>query len=686
MKNYQEFIDAVEASKKGMKSVKFFKSMDSSIVATKTLIAIQPLIYSPQPLTNVAGDIGKLIYQGMENENMSEGEINKIRIQLGLHILKIFFNTHLFNYKFIDNKSSNSPSKKGTGRYMIFENKLEHVTHKRYRVKSGQIVKRQVVDYISQPLMEEMFRSIAPDDIAIHTHFSYYKPQQRTSFYDVEAGQLVHKVDLNDVDMYSINNIPLVYNAVNRLQHVEYQTNIEVFDTVNAILPTLIHEINNSGYTVEERRGMLRELNTVMDLTKLAKATTESGNVFYQFHYLDFRGRIYPSAKYVNHCAGKMAKAFIKFGKAETIGSSGLFWLKVHAANTWGEDKLSLDDRVDFTDGCLDEWINIANNATTDLRWREADSPYEFLAAIKELSNAYMLDDETTYKSALPIAFDATCSGLQILAALAKSEEVGKLCNVTGSTILGDYYGSISDFVTNNLLTDEDIFWKKHINRSVCKRSAMTYLYSCGYKKMGEHIYNDFRFKIDGLTKELANDLGAMIYAACKMTMPTASRLMELFQELGTTFARKGQDLTVYANYSRFPMKQICRKDITDRVEFNHNGNTAKLRYVVKKGATVDIRDVITSSSPNIVHCLDAQLPTWLANNVDYPLMVQHDSFATNAANAGKLFEDIRIAFVTIFSGNVLEDIFTDAPELIEEFNYGELDVSQVLDNQYFAS
>ena len=61
--------------------------------------------------------------------------------------------------------------------------------------------------------------------------------------------------------------------------------------------------------------------------------------------------------------------------------------------------------------------------------WRTADDPFQFMAACRELYLA--LNAEGPFYSGLPIALDATQSGIQVYAALGRNKEDGEKVNLT---------------------------------------------------------------------------------------------------------------------------------------------------------------------------------------------------------------------------------------------------------------
>lgn len=64
---------------------------------------------------------------------------------------------------------------------------------------------------------------------------------------------------------------------------------------------------------------------------------------------LDFRGRMYAMPSFLNPQGNDPAKALLTFVRGKRLGATGWRWLHIHIANVWGEDKVSLDARFQWT-------------------------------------------------------------------------------------------------------------------------------------------------------------------------------------------------------------------------------------------------------------------------------------------------------------------------------------------------
>ena len=122
----------------------------------------------------------------------------------------------------------------------------------------------------------------------------------------------------------------------------------------------------------------------------------------------------------------------------------------------WAKDNESLIHRI-----AIDPIGRIAD-------WEVADEPFQFLAACEEY-NACVIECTRQFTH-LPVAVDATCSGIQVLSGLARDKSAAKLVNVTPSDTAQDAYAVIAETSKPNIPVEYHHVW----NRKVVKRCVMT--------------------------------------------------------------------------------------------------------------------------------------------------------------------------------------------------------------------
>ena len=119
-------------------------------------------------------------------------------------------------------------------------------------------------------------------------------------------------------------------------------------------------------------------------------------------------------------------------------------WLAFQVATTYGLDKATMQERQQWVrdnQSLITRVAKILSGTFSD--WDEVDEPWQFMAACEEYHACVIAC--TRQHTSLPVATDATCSGLQILAGLAKDASTAKLVNVLPSDKPQDAYKVVAE-------------------------------------------------------------------------------------------------------------------------------------------------------------------------------------------------------------------------------------------------
>ena len=83
------------------------------------------------------------------------------------------------------------------------------------------------------------------------------------------------------------------------------------------------------------------------------------------------------------HTGSDFCRALLLFDEEKPLGENGLFWLKVHLSNLFGNNKIPHHERVRFVDSNMEKIIETAKDplGMRDF-WGEADEPFQALATI----------------------------------------------------------------------------------------------------------------------------------------------------------------------------------------------------------------------------------------------------------------------------------------------------------------
>lgn len=534
--------------------------------------------------------------------------------------------------------------------------------------------------------------------------------------------------------------MPEVYSAVNTLQDVGWFIN----DRVHHVLSTLWDQGSTlAGLPLRDdqrpppppddyktnianakawRRGarIIHDANRraasrrLMVAKILYMADMYSGGPFYYPVQLDFRGRLYPIPFFLQPQGTSMARSLLHFAESEPIVEEDQYrWWKIHGANLFGFDKVTLDERVEAVDSSLmDVGIECARDAFGSRKWVEADKPWEFLAWCYEALDIHERGTWVGYESRIPVQMDGSNNGLQIFSLLLRDEVGGRATNCLPSTSPQDIYQQVADRVTEKLAGHRDEgqafgeSWRRVVPdglpRAAVKRQVMTLPY-------GATSYSCHQYTMDWYLElrdnpEVPNPfprdyytpcwwLSRLIWEAIGEVVVSARSGMAWLQAVASACHRAGRPV-VWTTPVGFVVTQNYTKYETSRIKTTY-GDSVRVVNVRDRSDDICARQQRQGISPNFVHSLDAAAlvrTVCLASSAGVNnFMMVHDSFGTTAASAPRLAEALRRAYVEIFSEDLLdgfrdevlasgvpEDTIPPVPE------YGSLDISALTSSSYF--
>jgi DNA-directed RNA polymerase len=255
-----------------------------------------------------------------------------------------------------------------------------------------------------------------------------------------------------------------LYDILNKLQATGWRINKDVFKVYQHFLhkenPTSPFKLH-SEIDEEKKKSLLIEAEAIEQL-----ALGHLDNAFYHMYNFDFRGRVYVNTAFLHEQSSDNAKGLLLLDQATPLGENGLFWLKVHTANSFGNDKVTLKQRAEFVDENINLFLSYAEKPTINQGWIDTDAPFSFLAACNELRKIkewLMLGNKLEdYQCALPVYIDGSNNGVQHLVAMSQDEDIAPLVNLVPQDLPGDVYMYIAKYVWQHLqemadkLTDEE--------------------------------------------------------------------------------------------------------------------------------------------------------------------------------------------------------------------------------------
>ena len=451
----------------------------------------------------------------------------------------------------------------------------------------------------------------------------------------------------------------------------------------------------NAGRADRIRKGKIIQFKMAYDVAQMYL----DREYFHYVYTCDFRGRIYADTTGLSPQGNDTSKALLLFAEPKTVTESGLFWLAVHGANTFGNDKISYDDRVDWI---YDQEERITATVADPISYREwwgsADKPWQFLAFCFEWAGTACGKDPT-HQTSLPIGLDGSCNGIQHYSALLRDRVGGKSVNLTNSIIPADIYADVAERLRSALLNISDdpmasVWLKAGFDRKLTKRPVMTLPYGSTRTSAMHYIYDwavDHPNAFPGMNE-------IEVYQACIWLTPhlwkaiadvvvAAREAMDWIQDRVSKLVRSNDEAVTWVSPAGFPVYQPYTKYETDEVCTRAFG-TLRIRTLMKRPIE-EISKIKQRSgiAPNFVHSLDSSHMVKVINASDFEdYAMIHDDFGTTAADVEKLYKVIREQFVEMYDNRDLLQAWSnqqghysgDYPEM------GDLVIEQVLYSEYF--
>lgn len=416
---------------------------------------------------------------------------------------------------------------------------------------------------------------------------------------------------------------------------------------------------------------------------------------------VDTRSRFYYTTPDWNPQGDGLARGTMRFAEALALGDRGLYWLAVRLCNTYGNDKITFDEMQVWAKENHDNIIDSALNPLDGWRfWASADSPLEFYQTCLEWMAATGMTNPAKFMSTLPIHQDGSNNGLQLMSLLGRDPQGAKLTNCSADPMRYDIYAETAKVV--NELINEDIMsgrnieeakhWAGHVDRKVCKRACMTTSYGVTPRGIQDQLMSDGH--CDGLEGDRLKNAAYMrdkLIVALEKTIVASRPIMDYFQGVAVALAE-------------FDIPMRWRTPAGSLVQQSY-WNVAKSDVKTVMGSYfmwdenphggLNQRKQMLSSSPNIIHSIDASLMQVMVNrlyaNGVTNIACIHDSFAVHAAHVDEMRTTIREVAAEMFSGDWIRDEFHPYVQqyaknavLPEPPTQGTFDVREVLEAQYF--
>lgn len=586
---------------------------------------------------------------------------------------------------------------------------------------------------------------LTPNSITFIKHNKNHKALEKIENMDVDLSRLYKVVNGIQRTKWSINkkildvvNTIIDNNMVNPMYpetnpmlygDIPYMETIDVYKAVPkeryGALDAKGTHINLADYKrwFTDKEIQLKKLETIKSkrilfVLSLSIATEYTQYPHFYFTYnTDFRSRLYPIQQLLNPQSTGAIKSLLQFADGVLLTEEGLYWLKVHIANTYGLDKASYEDRVAWVDANTPAILRWAEDPITYLKeWNEADEPLLFLAGIQALQGHFK-----GLPVHIPISLDATCSGLQFYAGLLLDDDGGRAVNVVGTTSKpADVYTDVAlkvegylesgDYPTKYSFVTKDNAQKTcdtvieandlqgNVTRKLTKPNVMTVPYSVTKRGMFEQV----KELLDELEDNNKQFWRGDKWIVAKLLVDLNSRAIHEVVKgasIGQAFVKRvvrefyldneDKPLVWQTPFFNFPVIQWKNKMKQKRVK-TALGNLS-MRFPTGK---INKQQQNNGVAPNLIHSLDATLEYLTVEALQEAgvtdFMLIHDSFGVPANDVPKLNKAVREGFIKLFEEKPLfswvSQIDDKHLEEAKSIMINTLDLEEVRNSRYIFS
>lgn len=414
--------------------------------------------------------------------------------------------------------------------------------------------------------------------------------------------------------------------------------------------------------------------------------------------FADWRGRVYFRSN-LNPQSNDAVKGCLELAEGKRLGERGMFWLKVHIANCAGYDKHDPAIKAKWTEDNIEMLTDFMEHPL-EVPPPEPDTAFTLYTAMCAYSDAMLLPNPEDYICHVPVAMDATCSGLQHFSAMLRDPVGGLYTNLVDSGLdqKSDIYKKVGELADERKLALADDpcvadYWKDRvISRKMAKRPVMTYVYGSTLKSTMDYVSIDMQ---EGGFPEIKDEAGKTLYSLHKLAVPVGKALREAVEETVPAAAKGMEYLQDLVRASSSPIKWVTPvgMPVVNWVEELEIRNV-KIRSMGREAALFKLytgeynrRGACNGISPNFVHSMDSAHLCLVVAKAPIQIVPIHDSFATHPCDVDVLHETLREEFYQMYQtdvlGNLASSIVIREGFDIEVPPKGDLDLSAVKSSRF---
>ena len=495
-------------------------------------------------------------------------------------------------------------------------------------------------------------------------------------------------------------------NFLNKIQKVAFTLNpfivgvAEELDrlerAVGKFLPIVNHELPPKPYDIaenkESRKAYRRAAAETMNLnaqefkkscrtrmTMEAVRRFKDVAKFYIPWSFDYRGRAYPIPAFLTPQDTDFGKSLLVFADGSFMTPEAEDWLAFQVATTFGLDKAPMTERLEWARNNHELFTLISQDPIGNLHlWENVEEPWQFLAAAEEYYHCVVIADRQFTR--LMVATDATCSGLQILAGLARDKSTARLVNVLPGDKPQDAYKVVAEAATP--YCPESI--QPYMDRKTVKRVVMTVPYNAKPFSNRGYIRDALKEKGVEISKEDLTKTVKAVRNAMDVVVPGPMAVMKWIEDEVANAIKAGKEFLEWTTPSGFVVHQKLNKKLVVSIELQLLGR-CQLKVAVDDSDEVDLNHHKNATAPNLIHSLDASLLHLSVLNFDAPIALIHDSVLCRATDMSTLSSIVRETYMHLFAEHdYLKDFASHIGAETDPPIVGDLEPESVIESTYF--
>ena len=403
------------------------------------------------------------------------------------------------------------------------------------------------------------------------------------------------------------------------------------------------------------------------------------GKEFFIPWSFDYRGRAYPIPAFLTPQDTDFGKSLIRFSNESAVTHEAIEWLSFQCATTYGLDKATMSERLQWTKDNIFTITRVALDPIDNIGdWESAEEPWQFLAACDEYYHCCVMQDRA--KTGLPVATDATCSGLQILAGLARDKKTAQLVNVLPAERPQDAYKVVAEVSKWNIPDRLRDIW----DRKCVKRTVMTIPYNAKPFSNRTYIRDALLEKKVEIDKDELTQTVQAVRDAMQNVVPGPMSVMKWIEDEVAQCINRGMVEIGWVTPSGFIVHQRIMKKKVETLKLQLLGR-CEIEVSTGDENEVDRARHKAATAPNLIHSLDASLLHLSVQRFDSPIALIHDSVLCRATDMSLLSHIVRETYMELFAK---QDYLNDfAGQIMAETKppiIGDLEPSTVIDSSYF--